>query len=152
MYLGVIGVISGLIIVKTETIETLSVLMSEASYLPIVGSFLAVFSIGTFTIAGFLFLAAALFTLVTIKIWTRERLCDPEIMIDNASSIECEEKLLSMISADYAVSANRNYNVNEKKAKSLSRALFCLFSAVFVFVSMGMILQLAFLFYGGGNV
>jgi len=48
--------------------------------------------------------------------------------------MESENSLLSAIISDYVIAANKNYEVNENKAKLLSKALFCLIVGLIFFV------------------
>jgi hypothetical protein len=79
---------------------------------------------------------------LVLKVWHFERLCDPEETIARSVKFSHEEELLAAMAADYAVSANRNHAINEKKAQLLSWALFLLIASLILFAGTSLLLNL----------
>jgi hypothetical protein len=65
--------------------------------------------------------------------WQRERLCDPQDFLWIAVGLFDENRLLSAIIADYAVTTCRNHEINQKKAYLLSNALILFIAAIIIF-------------------
>ena len=101
----------------------------------IVGGCLAVLTVLSFG-------ASLLCTILVLKVWHFERLCDPEETVARSVKFFQEEELLASMAADYAVSANRNHAINEKKAQLLSWALFLLISSLILFAGASLLLNL----------
>ena len=139
IYLTALGFAIGVVILKLTSIEKISALIQENSGL---GQNTQLLFNAFFIVAMILFSMSFIFTLLVVKMWNRERLCDPEYFVTKAASMETINSLLSDIIADYAVAANRNHTVNEKKALFLSRALYLFLASLLVFSLAYMVLIL----------
>lgn len=141
IFLGTFGFVISVGLAKITAIEKLpSMILGISSsapagkYIALAGALLLLASVG-------LFLASFLFTLLVVKIWKRERLCDPQGFVFRAMTMPDEARLLSAIIADYVVAANRNHRINEQKARLLTRALLSFISAFIVFMLTWILLQ-----------
>lgn len=79
----------------------------------------------TYYTSFILFLFSAIFILLVYKVRNFEWLCDPEKRIPESAEKD-EHSVLDTIIADYVITANRNHEINDKKAKWLSKAIFSL--------------------------
>ena len=133
VYLGFTSFIVGIGALKLVTVDQLAALF-KVQALPVAAAVLST-RIGTmlFFVSFALFAASAVCTILVLKVWRFERLCDPEHLVVRTAIMESEMDLLSSMVADYAVAANRNYEVNERKAKLLSYGLLFLMCAVLLF-------------------
>lgn len=120
IYLAAFGLVAAVGIIKMETIDMLAKslrnLFNVSALLSIVLLILMLGSTVLFVISFF-------FTISAVKMWKRERLCDPQDFLYRVSKDSSEEVLLSAIIADYAVTTRRNHDVNERKARLLSMGL-----------------------------
>lgn len=91
-----------------------------------------------FILSLFLFFLSFIFTILVLKVWKFERLCDPKERAINSVFTKNPNKILSIIISDYIVAANRNYEINEKKAKLLSKAVFSLLSGLILLLLTGL--------------
>ena len=130
IYLAALGFAIGVVILKLTNIDKISALIQETS---VHGQNIQIIIIALFVVAAILFVLSFIFTLLVVKMWDRERLCDPESFVTKSASMETINTLLSSVIADYAVAANRNHNINEKKALLLSRALYSFLTSVLIF-------------------
>lgn len=133
IYLGAFAFVVGIGIAKIETMEKLTSMVKILSdsipgghYVSLLGTFLFIFS-------AILFFVSFVFTMLVVKMWKRERLCDPQEFVFRAMAMSNENRLLSAIIADYVVATNRNHWINEQKAKLLSQALLSLISSIIIF-------------------
>jgi hypothetical protein len=78
---------------------------------------------GGLGISVFLLLMSLIFTVLVVKVRSFERLCNPKEFVIEASIIKSEEEVISAIISHYVVATERNFLVNNKKAKYLSYAL-----------------------------
>ncbi len=136
IYLTAFGFSIGVTVIKIGSIEKIPGLIrsiSETS--PLVGNVIG--DVATVILYGtvFLFFTAFICTILAVRMWKRERLCDPEKLLPFSLSMEKETELLSTIIADYVVATQRNYCINEKKARLLSKALLFFISAITLFWS-----------------
>jgi hypothetical protein len=79
-------------------------------------------------------------TISVVKIRRFERLCSPKNFVKEATKVKNEIKLLSLINANYVVATERNWVVNQKKAKFLTYSLLSYFIGMFLFVFASIIL------------
>lgn len=70
-----------------------------------------------------LFLMSLFFTILVVKVRSFERLCNPKEFIIEASAIKSEEEVVSAIISHYVVATERNFLVNNRKAKFLAYGL-----------------------------
>lgn len=79
----------------------------------------------TYYASFLLFLCSAVFIILVYKVLDFEWLCNPEKRISKLAENE-EHVVLDTIIADFVVTANRNHELNDKKAKWLAKAIFFL--------------------------
>jgi hypothetical protein len=65
-------------------------------------------------------LLSLIFTLLVIKVRQFERLCSPVDFATKASIMENEDELISSIISNYVVATERNFLINNKKARFLT--------------------------------
>ncbi|RJP46348.1 MAG: hypothetical protein C4583_19045 [Anaerolineaceae bacterium] len=68
-------------------------------------------------------LLSLIFTLLVVKVRSFERLCNPKEFVVEADYFETEERLIGSIISHYVVATERNFLVNNKKAKYLAYGL-----------------------------
>ncbi|MEW6444283.1 MAG: hypothetical protein AB1640_25340 [bacterium] len=147
IFLGTFGFVVSVGVAKIASIEKLPSMIQGLSNRAPAGEYIALTSILLlFAAAGLLF-ASFLFTVLVVKMWKRERLCDPQRFVFRAMTMSNEARLLSAIVADYVVAANRNHRINEQKARLLSRALLSFISGFIVFVVTWTLLQTVNIFW-----
>jgi len=78
---------------------------------------------GGLGISVLLILMSLFFTMLVVKVRAFERLCNPKEFIVEASSIKSEEEVISAIISDYVVATERNFIINNKKARFLAYGL-----------------------------
>lgn len=130
IYLAALGFAIGVVILNLTSIDKISALIQETS---VHGQTIQTTVIALFIVAAILFVISFISTLLVVKMWDRERPCDPELFVTKSTSIDTINTLLSAIIADYAVAANRNHKINGKKALLLSRALYSFFASLAFF-------------------
>lgn len=135
IYLTFLTITLGIGILKIVPLAEIKNLLKSVSSLNPIGPYLELIALSLFYLSAILFGFSFIFTILVLKIWRFERLCDPKDTALKSISLGSENQLLSLITADYTVAANRNYLINEKKARLLSRALFCLISALLIFAT-----------------
>jgi hypothetical protein len=133
VYLGFTSFIIGLGVLKVVTADDIAFLFKQPNSLATTASYLKAIGVILFCLSFVLFAISALFTILVLKVWQFERLCDPEQLVVKAVTMEGEPALLSTMIADFAIAANRNYEVNEKKARLLSYGLLALICALLSF-------------------
>jgi len=85
---------------------------------PSLSFFELLLNIGLLT-ALLLLIAAFTFAVLVIKGWKTERLCEPKEFILTSSMIGKKTKLLESIISNYAIAAERNGKVNDKRSTFL---------------------------------
>jgi len=141
IFLGTYAFVVGVGLIKIIAIENLPPILLYISNGPIGGKYIAFVATAMFLLSGGLFCASFLFTVLVVKIWKRERLCDPQQFVFRSMQMSDEPRLLSAIVADFVVATNRNHRINEQKARLLSKALFSFVSAFIVFTVTWVLLQ-----------
>jgi hypothetical protein len=91
-----------------------------------------------------LFLMSLFFTILVVKVRSFERLCNPKEFIIEASGMKYEEEVVSEIISHYVVATERNFIVNNTKARYLAYGLQ---SYVLGFVTL-LLTIVAFLVFG----
>jgi hypothetical protein len=82
-------------------------------------------------------LLAFLFTILVIKTWRTEGICNPMRLYTTLSELQDDRYLLKEILIDFLVAAQLNAEVNDSKAKFLSLAAKTYFLGVFLLVMGG---------------
>jgi hypothetical protein len=75
-----------------------------------------------FGVSILILLLSLIFTMLVVKTRQFERLCDPVDFASKASSLN-EEELISSIISNFVVATDRNFLINNKKARFLSLGL-----------------------------
>lgn len=101
-----------------------------------------------FLLAVLSFLTSLIFTVLIMKVWKFERLCEPKNKFAQAIILNDYNEYLISVIADYIVTSNRNNYINSQKAILLSRALVFLISGLTLFI-IGLILIFISLSFGG---
>ncbi len=143
IFLGTLGFVVSVGAAKVASIEQLPPLIGKLSNHAAAGQYVAVISILLLFTAAGLLLASFLFAVLVVKMWKRERLCDPQRFVFRAMTMPNEARLISAMIADYVVAANRNHRINEQKARLLSRALLSFILGFMIFVVTWTLLQAA---------
>jgi hypothetical protein len=141
IFLGTFGFVVSIGLAKISAIEKLPLMIAGLSSRAPAGAYIALAGILLLLAATGLFFASFLFTVLVVKMWKRERLCDPQRFVFRAMTMPCEARLLSAMVADYVVAANRNHRINEQKARLLSRGLLSFISGFIVFVVTWILLE-----------
>lgn len=147
IFLGTFAFVVSVGLVKIAAIEKLPSMILGLSNGTLAGKYIALVCTLLLLASVGLFFASFLFTVLVVKMWKRERLCDPQGFVFRAMTMSDEARLLSAIVADYVVAANRNHRINEQKARLLSKALLSFISAFIVFVLTWMLLQTVNIFW-----
>jgi hypothetical protein len=122
----ILGIGLGLGLIKGLPIDK-SIIVSNNNFINI---WLIIF----FSISICCFFISLIFTILVLKIWRFERPADPRSISLKSIFMENENEVISDIIADYIIACEKNYNINESKAKLLSRGLFFLITGFILFV------------------
>lgn len=126
MYLGVLLLTIGTFYLKGIPFETVFGVGTSggiASHFRSIGLSLAAVT------AVVLFVAFS-FALFVFRVWGYERLCNPKVRLLQTGSMMSELDSVSKSMNDFAEAAHQNYQVNNRRAKSLHRAMMWLYSGV----------------------
>lgn len=141
LFLGGFAVVVSIGFTRLSAIEALPTTVARLTRIVPGGTYLALFA-GTLLLAvAALFCASFIFTVLVLKMWKWERLCDPQQFVFRAMTMSSHSRLLSAIVADYVVAGNRNHKINEQKARLLSKALISFISSFVMFVSAWAVLH-----------
>ena len=138
VYIAFLVFILGSIFLKVITPEQILTLFSNSnisSGAKFIGIFLVVLSAIALT-------AALLFTILVLKVWFYERLCDPIERFKDTLTMRDEVEVLSKAISDFAVAISRNNRINNKRAEYLTRGLNCLLVGTFLSIITIFILNL----------
>jgi len=138
VYIAFLVFILGSIFLKVITPEQILSLFSNSdisSTSKFIGIFLVVLSAMALT-------AALLFTILVLKVWFYERLCDPIERFKDTLTMKDEVEVLSKAISDFAVAISRNNLINNKRAEYLTRGLNCLLVGTFLSIITIFILNL----------
>ncbi|MDJ0763923.1 MAG: hypothetical protein QNJ97_13160 [Myxococcota bacterium] len=141
LYLGSFAFVVGVGLVKVAAIEKLPPMISVLFSSTAGGKFLAILITVLFVAVAGLFCISFLFTISVLRMWKRERLCDPQKFVFRSTIMPDEARLLSAIVADYVVATNRNFRINEQKARLLAIALRSFIYAFITFIATWMMLH-----------
>lgn len=82
--------------------------------------------------AGAALTTSIVFTILVLKVWSYDRLCDPIERLKSTLSMKNELEVLSKSINDFAVSISRNNRINNKRAEYLTQGLnFLLAGSIF---------------------
>jgi hypothetical protein len=82
-----------------------------------------IIAIAIFGIAVIFLVISLVFTVLVVKVRNFERLCDPEEFAKEAMNYSGLDDLFGLIIANYIVALDRNFLVNNKKTRYLTRGL-----------------------------
>ena len=122
VYIAFIVFILGSTILKLVTPDKIITLFSRSetwSGAQLIGISLVAASGAAMTIA-------VVFTILVLKVWRYDRLCDPLRRFAETLTMEDELEVLSKCILDLAVATSRNNHINNKRAEYLTRGLKCL--------------------------
>ncbi len=74
--------------------------------------------------------ASIVLSILVLKVWDYERLCDPSRRLIEMIEMKSEADALSKSISDFVVATGTNFEVNNRRAKCLSLALVCLISGL----------------------
>lgn len=138
VYIAFLVFILGSIFLKAITPEKILTLFSNSdigSGAKFIGIFLVVLSALALT-------AAVVFTILVLKVWFYDRLCDPIERFKETLTMSDEVEVLSKSISDFAVAISRNNRINNKRAEYLTRGLNCLLVGTFLSIITIFILNL----------
>lgn len=125
IYLSILTFSIGVVVLKMKISLGIDEILANNSIIALLILF--------FIISTIIFiLLSFIYTTLALRIRQYERLCDPRKFIAVAENCETECTLLEKIIANYTVATERNFKVNEKKAKLLSHALSLYIASVFM--------------------
>jgi hypothetical protein len=126
--------------------DRLSALIERHSIENHIGSIILSTLILSFT----LFLLSSIFTILVYRVRNFEWLCNPEKRALESIDMKNENEFISSMIADYTIAANRNHEINDKKACLLSKAIFTLLTGI-IFLAIGLFFFHGFIYLKGGN-
>ncbi len=138
VYIAFLVFILGSIILKAITPGKIVSLFSKSdinSGAKLIGISLVVLSATALT-------AAVLYTILVLKVWLYERLCDPIERFQETLTMSDEVEVLSKALSDFAIAISRNNHINNKRAEYLTRGLYCLLVGTFLSIITIFILNL----------
>lgn len=119
VYIAFLVFILGSIFLKVITPEKIIALFAS----PSAGLTAKIIGISLVTLSGAALAAAVAFTILVMKVWSYDRLCDPVERFRETLTMKDELEVLSKSMSDFAVSISRNNRINNKRAEYLTRAL-----------------------------
>lgn len=118
-------------VIGTDKVYTfLDSLRTYTETSPFIGSIISII----FFISLASFLSSFVLAILVNKMWNRERLNDPEKLLSSMGQFSTENMIIAKIMADYAISSNRNHQINDSKALLLRYSLFSFMVTIFSFV------------------
>jgi len=80
---------------------------------------------------------ALIFSILVLKVWLYERLCDPIHRLRDTVLMSDEIEVFSKSLCDFAIATERNYKINNKRTKYLSYAIgFLLFGTISTLITV----------------
>jgi hypothetical protein len=132
VYIGFLVFIIGAIFLKVITADKIIQLFNNSS-IPLWSK---IVGISFILLSGFSLIIAFLFTILVLKVWSYERLCNPTERFKETISMTNQLEVLSKCLSDFAIVTSRNNKINNKRAKYLSYALaFLLAGSLFALVT-----------------
>lgn len=122
VYIAFLVFILGSIFLKVITPEKIIDLFSNSAIEPTA----KLVGISLIMLAAIALSAAIVFTILVLKVWFYERLCDPIERFEETITMKDELEVLSKSICDFAVAISRNNSINNKRAEYLTRSLNCL--------------------------
>lgn len=133
VYIAFLVFILGSIFLKVLTPDKILIIFANSTVGPT-----------TKTIVIFLVILAAValtvsvaFTILVMKVWSYDRLCDPIERFQDTLRMKNELEVLSKSISDFAVATSRNNRINNKRAGYLARGLnFLLIGTLLSFIAI----------------
>ena len=122
VYIAFIVFILGSIFLKLITPDKVIALFSNSavwSGARLIGITMVMLSIVALTVA-------VVFTILVLKVWFYDRLCDPMERFVETLAMRDELEVISKSITDFAVATSRNNRINNERAEYLARGLNCL--------------------------
>lgn len=118
VYIGFLVFIIGSIFLKVISVEDIDKLFNNIinPYLKIIVIFLLILSVISLLIS-------IIFTILVLKVWSYERLCNPIERFKETILMTKEYEVISKCLSDFAITVNRNNQINNTRARYLSFAL-----------------------------
>ncbi len=141
IFLACFGAVASIGLAKPAALEAAPATLARLAAVPPWGLHVALLGAALLLASAGLLCASFIFTILVLKMWKWERLCDPRQLAIRAMTMPGESHLLSAMVADYVVAANRNHGINEQKARLLSKALFSFIFSFVMFLSTWALLR-----------
>lgn len=122
VYITFLIFILGSIFLKVITPEKILALFTNSS----IESWIKYLAMTLIILSVVVLAAAVLFTILVLKVWFYDRLCDPIERFEETLIMRTELEVLSKSMCDFAVATSRNNLINNQRAEYLTRGLNCL--------------------------
>ena len=119
VYIAFLVFILGSIFLKVLTPEKILTLFANSA----VGLTAKFIGISLVILTAMALTAAVVFTILVLKVWSYDRLCDPVERFTETLTMKNELEVLSKSISDFAVAVSRNNRINNKRAEYLTRGL-----------------------------
>ncbi len=129
VYFAILTFTFGITFYKFEKLSVIDLKLFEISIASIITTFL-------FVIFPISLLLSFIFTIYVIRIRHFERLNNTEKIYIRSKIFKDEKELIESMIVDFSVATERNYFINQKKAKLLSFALMLYLIGIFAFLSL----------------
>lgn len=122
VYIAFLVFIMGSIFLKVITLDKIVILFNYTTITPL-EKLIGLSMVGVASVA---LIFALLFTILVLKVWSYDRLCDPLERFEDMILIQDECEIYSKAICDFAIATSRNNLINNKRAEYLARGLACL--------------------------
>lgn len=122
VYIAFLVFILGSIFLKVITPEKILILFCNSP----IGSGARLIGISLVMLAAIALSAAVFFTILVLKVWFYDRLCDPIERFQETLAMQDEVEVLSKSISDFAVATSRNNRINNRRAEYLTLGFSCL--------------------------
>ena len=119
VYIAFLVFILGSIFLKVITADKIIILFNSSS----VPLWEKIIGISLVLLSAIALLIALTFSILVLKVWSYDRLCNPANRLKETLHMTHEIEVLSKCISDFAVAANRNNEINNRRAQCLSYAL-----------------------------
>lgn len=137
IYIAFLVFILGSIFLKVLTAEKLIILANSAA-----GSVAKIIGISLVILTAMILTAAVAFTVLVLKVWSYDRLCDPIERFKETLTMKNELEVLSKSISDIAVATSRNNRINNMRARYLTLGLKYLLIGTFLSIITTFVLSL----------
>jgi hypothetical protein len=122
IYIAFLVFILGSIFLKVITADNILSVVNSHS----VPQWQKVLGFSLIAVSALVILLALVFSIFVLKVWSYDRLCNPDERLLETARMTSETEVLSKSICDFAVATSRNNAINNKRARYLSYALGCL--------------------------